>query len=55
VTDRLLGFLAVTLLRHRTRSSCFSRPPYRATISVWVNTSILSDARCGPEGRKPSD
>src|SRR6202030_2137234 len=35
----------VTLLRQRTRSSCFSRLPYRATISVWVNTSILSIAR----------
>src|SRR6202163_584956 len=28
----------VTLLRQRTHSSCFSRLPYRATISVWVNT-----------------
>src|SRR3979411_228631 len=35
----------VTLSRQRTRSSCFSRLPYRATISVWVNASILSIAR----------
>src|SRR5258705_3190877 len=34
----------VTLLRQRTRSSCFSGLPYKATISVWVNTSILSVA-----------
>ena len=34
----------VTLLRQRTRSSCFSGVPCRATISVWVNTSILSVA-----------
>ena len=34
----------VTLLRQRTRSSCFSGLPCRATISVWVNTSILSVA-----------
>src|SRR5712675_74642 len=34
----------VTLLRQRTRSSCFSRVPCKATISVRVNTSILSVA-----------
>src|ERR1700730_7614234 len=34
----------VKLSRQRTRSSCFSRLPQRATISVWVNTSILSIA-----------
>ena len=46
MAGRFLGFLRQSDCCASARAgSCFSRLPYRATISVWVNTSILSIAR----------